>query len=71
MGIYILNKSVIDPLPISEKVGFDQLIINAIKNKLRIKAYPHTSYWLDIGCNSDYEKANEYFIKNREQILDL
>jgi len=71
MGIYILNKSVIDPLPKNEKVGFDQLIINAIKNKLRIMAYPHTSYWLDIGSNSDYEKANEYFIKNREQILDL
>lgn len=71
MGIYILNRSIIEPLPKNEPYGFDQLILSAIENKLRIKAYPHPSYWLDIGCNSDYEKANEYFIKNRSQFLDL
>ncbi|MFW9821471.1 MAG: sugar phosphate nucleotidyltransferase [Candidatus Thorarchaeota archaeon] len=71
MGIYVLNKSIIEDLPKNEKIGFDQLILDAIKNKLKIKAYPHTSYWLDIGCNSDYEKANDYFIQNRSQFLDL
>jgi len=71
MGIYILNKSVIDPLPKNKPYGFDELILFAIKNKLRIKAYPHPSYWLDIGCNDDYEKANEYFLKNRSQFLEL
>ncbi len=71
MGIYILNKSVIDPLAKNEKIGFDQLILDAINNKLKIKAYPHKSYWLDIGCNSDYEKANDYFRKNRRQFLEL
>jgi len=71
MGIYILNKSVIENLPKNEKIGFDQLIINAINNKLKIKAFIHDSYWLDIGCNSDYRKANEYFLKNRHQFLAL
>lgn len=71
MGIYILNKSIIDPLPKNKPYGFDELILFAIKNKLRIKAYPHPSYWLDIGCNNDYEKANEYFLKNRSQFLEL
>lgn len=71
MGIYILNKSVIDPLPKNEKIGFDQLILDAINNKLKIKAYPHNSYWLDIGCSNDYEKANDYFIKNRGQFIEV
>lgn len=71
MGIYILNKTVIEPLNKNEKVGFDQLIKAAINNKLKTKAYLHDSYWLDIGCDSDYKKANEYFIKNRRQFLEL
>ena len=69
MGIYILNKSVVDVLPKNEKIGFDKLIIDAINNGLKIKAYPHESYWLDIGCNNDYEKANNYFLENREKFL--
>lgn len=71
MGIYILNKSVIDPLPKNERIGFDRLINDAINNKLKIKAYPHDSYWVDIGCSEDYEKANEYFVKNRSQFLEF
>ncbi|MFX0141655.1 MAG: sugar phosphate nucleotidyltransferase, partial [Candidatus Hodarchaeota archaeon] len=71
MGIYALKKEIIDPLPKNEFFGFDQLIIDAIKKKLKIKAYPHNSYWLDIGCNDDYEKANEYYINNKEKILKI
>ena len=69
MGIYVLNKSVVDILPKNEKIGFDKLITDAINNGLKIKAYPHESYWLDIGCNNDYEEANNYFLENREQFL--
>lgn len=69
MGIYILNKSVIDLLPKNEKIGFDQLILNAIRDKIKIKAYLHDSFWLDIGSNSDYEKANDYFLENRKEFL--
>ena len=71
MGIYVLNKFIIDSLPKNESIGFDRLIIDAINNKLKIKAYPHDSYWLDIGCTDDYKKANEYFLKNREQFFGL
>lgn len=71
MGIYVLNKKVIDPLPYNEPYGFDQLIINSIKGKLKVKAYPHDSYWLDIGCNDDYKKANDYYLNNKDKILNL
>ncbi len=71
MGIYVLNKKVIDPLPKNEPFGFDQLIIRGIDQKLKLKAYPHDSYWLDIGRNDDYQKANEFYINNKEKILNL
>lgn len=69
MGIYILNRKVIENLPKNEYYGFDDLITNGIKENLLIKAYVHDSYWLDIGSKYDYENANEYYLKNKEKIL--
>ena len=43
----------------------------SIEQNLKLKAYPHDSYWLDIGCNEDYQKANDYYLKNKEKILNL
>ena len=71
MGIYAINKHVIDDLPKNEPFGFDDLMIKGINDKLRIKSYPHDSYWLDIGRNDDYQKANEDYLNNKERILNL
>jgi len=71
MGIYALNRNIIKDLPRNEPYGFDQLMIDSIKKGYNIKAYPHDSYWLDIGRNDDYQTANEDFIQNREKILNL
>jgi NDP-sugar pyrophosphorylase family protein len=70
MGIYVLNRKVIENLPKNEPYGFDQLMIDGIKKKLKIKAYPFDSYWLDIGRDDDYQKANEDFI-SKKRILTL
>jgi NDP-sugar pyrophosphorylase family protein len=71
MGIYGLNKRVIDSLPKNEKYGFDQLMIEGIRKNLKIKNYPHDSYWLDIGRNDDYQTANEDYLKNKETFMNL
>jgi len=71
MGVYILSKKLINPLPKNKAYGFDQLILTGIKKKLRIKAYKHDSFWLDIGQTDDYKKANEYYINNKEKLLNL
>ena len=68
MGVYILNKKVISDLPINEAYGFDQLMADGIKKEYKIMAYPHDSYWLDIGRDDDYQIANEDFIKNKKKI---
>ena len=36
-----------------------QLMIDGIRNNLKIKAYLFDSYWLDIGRDDDYQMANE------------
>lgn len=65
MGVYVLNRELIEKLPKNSFFGFDQLIINAINQKYRVKAYVHDSFWLDIGQNYDYKKANQYYKKNK------
>ncbi len=71
MGIYALNKRVIDTLPKNEPYGFDQLMIDGIKNRMKIKSFPHDSYWLDIGRDDDFQQANDDYIKNKKKILSL
>ncbi len=71
MGVYILNKRVIDALPKNEPYGFDQLMIDGIKKKLKIKSYPHDSYWLDIGRDDDFQQANDDYINNKKKIMSL
>lgn len=70
MGIYALNRKIIEDLPKNEPYGFDQLIIEAIKKKLKVKAFLHNSFWLDIGRDEDYKKANEYY-QNNHNIFNI
>jgi len=71
MGVYILNKEVVDSLPKNEEYGFDQLMIDGFKKNLKIKAYPHDPYWLDIGREDDYQMANDDYLKNKSKIFNL
>ena len=36
MGIYAVNKKLLEPLPKNEFLGFDQLIIESIKKKFKL-----------------------------------
>jgi NDP-sugar pyrophosphorylase family protein len=61
MGIYCLNRRVVDQLFQGQSYGFDHLMIDGIKNKDKIFVKPFDGYWLDIGRPEDYESANENF----------
>lgn len=61
MGIYCINRSVIDALPRGEKYGFDNLMIDSLVKKEPIDIRPFSGYWLDIGRPDDYEYADENF----------
>jgi len=61
MGIYCINRSVIQGLPRGEKYGFDNLMIDSLSANRRVDIRPFDGYWLDIGRPDDYEYADTNF----------
>ncbi len=48
---------VLDLVLENKPYGFDQLMLDLLKHKRRVRSFPHDGFWLDIGRPSDYEKA--------------
>ncbi len=61
MGIYCINRTVIEALPRGKKYGFDNLMLDGIANQQRIDIRPFNGFWLDIGRPDDYEYADKNF----------
>lgn len=59
MGVYVMNRKILDFVPDDQPFGFDDLMITLIQKKQPISIYRFNGYWLDIGRPDDYEKANE------------
>ncbi len=57
MGIYAVNRRVIDLIPPDQPFGFDDLMIKMIELGEPARAIPFDGYWLDIGRPEDYEQA--------------
>lgn len=67
MGIYMLNKKVLDYIPFNQAYGFDQLMLDLLNKKEQVAVNKFNGYWLDIGRPDDYMQAIEEFeqMKNR------
>jgi len=61
MGIYCLNRRIVEQLPLGEPYGFDNLMLDGIQQKMKIAAMPFHGFWLDIGRPDDYDAANENY----------
>jgi NDP-sugar pyrophosphorylase family protein len=61
MGIYCINRTVIDRLVRGKPYGFDTLMLDAIRQQQLVKIEPFNGYWLDIGRPDDYEYADTHF----------
>jgi len=59
MGIYILNRNVLEIIPEDTAYGFDELMLELIKRKTPASVKVFDGYWLDIGRPEDYEIACE------------
>jgi dTDP-glucose pyrophosphorylase len=57
-GIYVLDPSLIDYIPMDEYFDITDLMGEAIKNNNILSAFPIEEYWMDIGQHQDYCKAN-------------
>lgn len=57
MGIYCVNRAVLQWLPVRQSRGFDQLMLDLLHMKKPVAIHKHSGYWLDIGRPDDYERA--------------
>jgi NDP-sugar pyrophosphorylase family protein len=57
MGIYMVNKKVVDYIPRDKFFGFDHLMNLLIEKHEYPSIFEYNGYWLDIGRPDDYEKA--------------
>lgn len=60
-GIYIMKPGIFERIPNEERYNMDQLMKEMLKNNVLISKYELENYWLDIGCDEDYKKAQEIF----------
>jgi NDP-mannose synthase len=71
MGIYCLNRGIIDQLEKGKPYGFDNLMIDGIRNRKRIAVKSFGGFWLDLGRPEDFDIANEKYeeLKSRLGLL--
>jgi NDP-mannose synthase len=69
MGIYAVNRRVLDHIPLNGPFGFDQLMLKLIETGESVRVKRHDGYWLDIGRPDDYERATIEFEKDRKRFL--
>lgn len=69
MGIYMLNKKVLEFIPQNVSFGFDELMLTLLKEKRTVKVSKYHGYWLDIGRPDDYMQAIEEFEAKRSTFL--
>ncbi len=69
MGIYIVNRSVLDRVPVGQKYGFDDLMLDMLAHQECTHVERYSGYWLDIGRVDDYMRAIEEFEQRRQQLL--
>ena len=69
MGVYILNRRVLERVPAGRKFSFDDLMLDMLHHNLPVHVEPYEGYWLDIGRPDDYMQAIEQFEKSRSTFL--
>jgi NDP-sugar pyrophosphorylase family protein len=69
MGIYMVNKKVLDFIPNNQAFGFDHLMLLLLKNNIPVSVSSYAGLWLDIGRPDDYLEAIEKFDEMKDKIL--
>jgi dTDP-glucose pyrophosphorylase len=58
-GIYLLDPSVHNLIPINRRFDMTDLINHLLAAGRKVVCYPIVEYWLDIGQHADYDRANK------------
>ena len=68
MGIYCLNRRVLDHIPEGKAFGFDNLVLGLLAANAPVNVKWHEGYWLDIGRPDDYQQATDDWPTLRGQL---
>ena len=66
-GIYVMQPGIFELIPDGEYFGMDSLIRMMLERDLPVQKYEMEEYWLDIGREDDFEKAQELFKGDPDQ----
>jgi NDP-mannose synthase len=69
MGIYAVNRKILQFVPPNSKYGFDDLMKDLLAKAETVDVEPYEGYWLDIGRPDDYMRAVEEFEQRKVQFL--
>jgi mannose-1-phosphate guanylyltransferase len=69
MGVYALSRSALTVYEPGQRLGFDELMLDLLRDGQRPRAQRHEGYWLDIGRPEDYDRANAEFADRRASLL--
>jgi len=59
MGVYVMNRQLLDIVPDGIPFDFDDLMIACIEKKRKAICYRHEGYWLDIDRPDDYARSQQ------------
>ena len=68
-GVYMLNRSIMEEFPKTEKWSFEKDFLEVKLEELTIASFPSAARFIDIGIPEDFEKAQILF-KNHPQKTD-
>jgi len=71
MGVYIVNRDVLEMVPAGQKYGFDNLMLDCLRAGRPVHVERFDGYWLDIGRVDDYMQAVDEFEQMRPRLLHL
>jgi NDP-sugar pyrophosphorylase family protein len=69
MGVYAMNRSVMDHVPKGTKLDMPDLVRRVHGEGGRVACYREDCYWLDIGRMDDYQTAQAQYAANAEMFL--
>lgn len=71
MGIYLFEPEIFNYIPKGITFGFDELMRTLIAENIPVYIYIHNGYWLDIGIEEDFKRAQNEFEEHRERIMGV
>ncbi|MFC1675836.1 nucleotidyltransferase family protein [Planctomycetota bacterium] len=60
-GIYVMDPCISKYIPKNQKYSMTDLIEELVKRNIAVRGFPLREYWLDIGSQSEYQKAKKEF----------